>query len=234
MTGWDETLADWWVSEVTGDPVYAEEVVPLAVAALDPQPGGRYLEMGCGEGEVMRAIAERGAHPLGCDLSENLARRAAAAGPVAVSRLPDLSWVGDGRLDGACVVLVLEHLAEVGQLFAEAARIVRAGGALALVANHPAYTAPGAGPLADPEDGEILWRWGPYLEEGSSTEPAGDRSVLFFHRPLGTLLTAAAGAGWCLQRLVEHGVGDRRAAEDSLLAAQRQIPRLLAVRWELR
>jgi hypothetical protein len=30
---------------------------------------------------------------------------------------------------------------------------------------------------------------------------------------------------------VEHGVGERRVAEDPLLAAQRQIPRLLAVRW---
>jgi hypothetical protein len=108
---------------------------------------------------------------------------------------------------------------------------VRPGGVLALVANHPAYTAPGSGPLVDTEDGEVLWRWGPYMEEGSSEEPAGGGSVVFHHRSLGVLLTTAAGAGWRLERLVEHGVGEQRAAEDPLLAAQQQIPRLLAVRW---
>jgi len=228
---WDDALADWWVGEVAADPVYAGEVVPLALGVLDPVPGRLYLELGCGEGEVMRAVAGRGARVLGCDLSERLARRAAAAGPVAVCRLPDLSWVRAGSLDGACAVLVLEHLEELAPLFVEAARIVRPGGVLALVSNHPAYTAPGSGPLVDPEDGEVLWRWGPYMEEGSSEEPAGEGSVVFHHRSLGVLLTAAASAGWCLERLVEHGVGEERAAEDSLLAAQRQIPRLLAVRW---
>jgi SAM-dependent methyltransferase len=228
---WDDSVADWWVGEVAADPVYAQEVVPLAVGALEPTTGRLYLELGCGEGEVMRAVAARGARIVGCDLSERLARRAAAAGPVAVCRLPDLAWVRDGVLDGACAVLVLEHLEDPWPLFAEAARIVRPGGVLALVANHPAYTAPGSGPLVDTADGEVLWRWGPYMEEGSSDEPAGPGSVTFHHRSLGVLLSAAARAGWCLERLVEHGVGEQRAAEDPLLAAQRQIPRLLAVRW---
>jgi SAM-dependent methyltransferase len=231
---WDDAVADWWVEEVASDPVYAEEVIPLALAALAPVPGGRYLELGCGEGEVMRAMAARGARVLGCDLSERLARRAAAAGPVAVCRLPDLAWVRPGSLDGAVAVLVVEHLPEAAPLFAAAARAVRPGGVLAMVANHPAYTAPGSGPLVDPDDGEVLWRWGPYMDEGSSEEPAGEGAVVFHHRSLANLLTAAAGCGWCLESLVEHGVGERRAAEDPLLAAQRQIPRLLAARWILR
>lgn len=228
---WDDALADWWVEEVASDPVYADEVVPLVLDALDPVAGCLYLDLGCGEGEVMRAVAARGARIVGCDLSERLARRAAAAGPVAVCRLPDLGWVRPGSLDGALAVLVLEHLVEAAALFAAAAAAVRPGGVLALVANHPAYTAPGSGPLVDPEDGEVLWRWGPYMEEGSSEEPAGQGTVTFHHRSLAVLLTTAASAGWCLDRLVEHGVGERRAAADPLLAAQRQIPRLLAARW---
>ena len=70
---WDDALADWWVTEVATDPVYAEEVIPLALGALDPQPGCLYLELGCGEGAVMRAVAARRARVLGCDLSERLA-----------------------------------------------------------------------------------------------------------------------------------------------------------------
>jgi SAM-dependent methyltransferase len=193
---WDDAVADWWVEEVASDPVYAQEVVPLALGVLEPSPGGIYLDMGCGEGEVMRAVAARGATILGCDLSERLARRAAATGGVAVCRLPDLSWVSDGVLDGVCAVLVLEHLEDPGPVFVQTARIVRPGGVLALVANHPAYTAPGSGPLVDTEDGEVLWRWGPYMEEGSSEEPAGGGSVVFHHRSLGVLLTTAAWSAW--------------------------------------
>jgi hypothetical protein len=69
------------------------------------------------------------------------------------------------------------------------------------------------------------------MEEGASEEPAGEGSVTFHHRSLARLLTEAASAGWSLERLVEQGVGERRAAEDPLLAAQRQIPRFLAARW---
>ncbi|MBP1632304.1 MAG: putative methyltransferase [Acidobacteria bacterium] len=228
---WDDAVADWWVEEVATDPVYADEVIPLALGALQPVAGGLYLELGCGEGEVMRALAGCGARVLGCDLSARLARRAARTGPVAVCRLPDLSWVRPGSLDGALAVLVLEHLPDGLGLFVAVAGAVRPGGVLALVSNHPAYTAPGSGPLVDPEDGEVLWRWGPYMEDGASTEPAGGGTVTFHHRPLGVLLTAAAAAGWSLESLVEHGVGEERAAADPLLGAQRQIPRLLAVRW---
>jgi len=45
------------------------------------------------------------------------------------------------------------------------------------------------------------------------------------------LLTSIAGAGWALERLVEFGVGEGRSAADPLLAAQRQVPRLLSGRW---
>ena len=77
----------------------------------------------------------------------------------------------------------------------------------------------------------MLWRWGPYLEPGSTEEPAGEGTVVFYHHLLGPLLEAAARSGWVLERLVEKGVGERRAARDPLLGVQRHIPRLLGLRW---
>lgn len=231
---WGDDLAAWWLAEVVADPAYREVVVPLALDLLGPQAGERYLDLGCGEGQVMRAVARGGGLVFGCDGSLSLARVAATAGPVVVARLPDLSWVADGALDGAYVVLVVEHLAEFRGMFEAAAGAVRRGGVLVMVSNHPAYTAPGSAPVLDPEDGEVLWRWGPYLEEGSSEVPAGRGTVTFHHRPLGELLSGAAEAGWCLERLVEVGVGDEQAAVDPLLAAQRHIPRLLGARWRRR
>ncbi len=168
---------------------------------------------------------------VGCDVSARLANRAAAAGPVVVARLPDLSWAGDAAFDGALAVLVLEHLDQVAPLFREAARVVRPGGTLAAVLNHPAMTAMGSAPVFDPVDGEVLWRWGDYFGTGSTEEPAGSATVTFHHRSLGDLLGSASAAGWSLERLVERPAGEGRAERDPLLALQRSIPRLLAVCW---
>jgi hypothetical protein len=151
-----------------------------------------------------------------------------------VCRLPDLAWLRPGSFHGAYAALVLEHLEGMEELFEGVAEVVRPGGVLAVVCNHPAFTTPGSGPVVDPEDGEVLWRWGRYLERGRSRQPAGQGSVVFHHRPLGDLLSAAAGAGWCLERAVERGVGRARATQDPLLSVQQHIPRLLGLRWRNR
>ncbi len=230
MTDWSK-LAGWWSSEVRGDPAYGEDVLPLLAETLAPAAGGRYLDLGCGEGQGMRVVASLGARPLGCDVSAGLLSAAREAGPAVRCRLPDLGWLRPGAVDGAYAVLVIEHLPDAGALFAAARRVVRDGGVLALVSNHPAYTAPGSGPFVDPADGEVLWRWGPYLVPGRSEEPAGEATVTFQHRPLGHVLTDAARAGWSLEWLAERPVGAAAAERDPLLAAQRYIPRLLAARW---
>jgi len=231
---WGDELAGWWIGEIETDPAYAEEVVPLACDLIDPIAGQRWLDLGCGEGQMMRALAGRDISLVGCDISSNLARRASVEGPAVVAELPDLDWLQDDSVDGAYAVLVLEHLDELAPLFAACARVVRRGGTLAAVLNHPAMTAPGSAPVFDPDDGEILWRWGDYFGEGFTSEPADGGEVTFHHRSLESLLYAAAGAGWSLARLVERGVGDGQAGRDPLLALQRSIPRLLGIRLERR
>ena len=233
MSAWGDALSNWWVEEIRSDPAYRDEVAPLLLEVLDPQPGERYLDLGCGEGTGMRAVVAAGSRALGCDLSPRLATRAAAAGPVVVCRLPDLSWVREGALDGAYAVLVMEHLDALEPFFAGAAAAVRPGGRLAVVTNHPVLTAPGSGPVVDPDDGEMLWRWGDYFSSGVTTEPAGAGEIDFHHRSLQDLLTTAAGTRWSLRTLIERPVGEERAAADPLLGAQRRLPRLLGVGWRL-
>jgi SAM-dependent methyltransferase len=225
-----EHLTDWWVREVT-DPAYAEEVIPLAVDLVGPLPNLRLLDIGCGEGQVMRAMAGRGADVVGLDATEDLAR---LAGRAFVAALPSLEAVRSASVDGAYVVLVLEHLDDVTPFFSEARRVVRDGGGLTVVVNHPFYSAPGAVAVTDPVDMEILWRPGTYLDDGYSDEPAGGDTIRFHHRPLGRLLTLAAEAGWSLDRLVEAGVGPGQVRRDPTYASQVHIPRLLGARWTAR
>jgi len=193
---------------------------------FQPSRGQVVLDLGCGDGRIGETVVAQGVRVVGVDINVELARQASIRHPVFLRRLPDLACVRDAAVDGAYAVLALEHLEDSGRFFAETARVTRSGGSLAIVINHPVYTAPGSGPVIDPTDGELFWRFGDYLSEGRTREPAGDRSVKFIHRPIGTLLTQAAAAGWSLEAVLEQGVGSRAASRDPLLAKQRDIPPL--------
>ena len=184
------------------------------------------------DGRIGARVAARGVRVIGVDVNLELAGLASNRHPVFLGRLPDLACVRDEAVDGAYAVLALEHFDDSARFFAETARVTRAGGSLAIVINHPLYTAPRSGPVIDPTDGELFWRFGDYLSPGRTREPAGNRSVEFIHRPIGTLLTEAATAGWSLEAVLERGVGMRAAARDPILAEHGDIPHLMALRWQ--
>lgn len=193
----------------------------MLMRALSPQPGQTYLDIGCGEGRVMGVVAKAGARALGIDLSHTLATLATK--PVAVARARSLP-LKKNSCDGAYSVLTLEHVPDHSDFFEEAARVVKPGGSLALVMNHPVWTSPDSTPITD-TDGEVLWRPGDYFSHGSTTYPAGEGSIVFHHRSLASLLNVAAEAKWSLEHVEE--------APHHELDDQAGIPRLLACRWRL-
>jgi ubiquinone/menaquinone biosynthesis C-methylase UbiE len=214
-------LFEWWVAEIAEDPAYEEVVTPLLLDVLQPEPDGRYLDVGCGEGRVLRTVASRGAWAVGLDLSYELVERAGSGVVADLVAMP----MRDSSFDGVYSVLTLEHVEDHGTFFSEAARVTKPGGVLALVINHPTWTAPGSTPISD-SDGEVLWRPGDYFSKGSSEVPAGGSTVTFHHRSMALLLNAAADAGWHLEQMIEQS---HHEFED-----QAGIPRLLACRWRLR
>lgn len=228
VDNWDE-LAPWWRREATTDLVYREDIEPM-LERLTPKDPGTVVELGCGEGQWLRWLSTRGVQTIGCDWSLQLLTDAASSAPVVCAELPGLSWLQDGSVDSALSVFVLDLIADVGEFFTETIRVVRAGGSLIVVINHPGFTAPGSGPLVD-VDGEVLWRWGSYLEDGSSLQPAGDRSVVFHHRSIAKLLTAAATAGWALQAVEERPLGAAAIERDPGYIGQEGIPRFFGARW---
>jgi SAM-dependent methyltransferase len=225
-----ERLDSWWLEELADDPAYAEEIEPLLLDLLDPQPASHYLDLGCGEGRLMKAVVDREATVIGTDLSMLLLGRARSFGPVVQGLLPSLAWLKPDVFDGAYVGLVLEHVRDEAKFFAEAARVIRPGGILALVINHPIWTAPKSSPIED-AGGEILWRPGTYFGRGHSNEPAGKQKVTFYHRTMGDLLNAAAEAGWDLHRIEERGMSPEQVERIPDYAGQEHIPRVLGARW---
>lgn len=225
MNEWEDH-AEWWLGEVADDPIYRLDVLPLAKQLLGDAPG-MLLDLGCGEGQMMRMV---GRSVVGCDISMPLLKRAAKAGPVVRCELPHLDWLQTATMDSAVAVLVTEHLSELS-LFRSVARVVKPGGSLVVVANHPAFTAAEAGPIMDPSDGEILWRWGDYFAPAAVGMRAGEGDVTFYHRPLAKILNEAADAGWMLESFVEAGFSQAAIATEPGYVGQEQMPRLLGVRW---
>lgn len=229
MEGW-ESLAGWWREELAGDPAYREDVLPMLLGLARPESGEHWLDVGCGEGRVMAALAGAGARPSGCDLSSELLAAARHHGPVFRVHLPELGCVRPGSFDGATVCLVLEHVPDEGRFFEGLAGTVRRGGILALVMNHPVFTAPGSAPVIE-EDGEVLWRPGRYFGRGHTDEPAGEATVRFYHRTTARMLSAAAAAGWELEELEERGPSAAQVERVPDLLGQEHMPRLLGARW---
>ena len=229
VDNWDE-IAGWWRGEASGDLVYGEDIAPM-LERVSPDDPGTVMELGCGEGQWLRWLSSRGVRAFGCDRSLRLLADASSEADVVCADLPDLSWVKDERVDTALSVFVFDLIADAAGFFTETARVVREGGSLVVVINHPAFTAPGAGPLID-VDGEVLWRWGNYLEDGSSLQPAGEGQVVFYHRSMGRLLSMAADAGWSLAAVEERPLGAAAVVREPGYAGQGGIPRFLAVRWQ--
>ena len=101
---------------------------------------------------------------------------------------------------------------------------------MAVVINHPVWTAPMSSPMED-SSGETLWRPGVYFGRGHSDEPAGRKTVRFYHRTMADLLNAASAAGWDLERLEERGISPAQVERYPDYAGQEHIPRLLGTTW---
>jgi SAM-dependent methyltransferase len=202
-----ECHADWWQREFTGgaDAEYAEQILPLIDASLPSS--GRVLDLGSGDGQVTRLVADRVGLAVGVDAVRAQVEHAAAlgSGSFLQARLSDLP-VRSGSCRAVVACLVLEHVADLDTAMAEAARVLESDGRLVVVINHPILQTPGSGwiddQLVDPP--EQYWRIGPYLPEVTTVEEVDDGvDLTFHHRPLHRYVNGASACGLLLEHLEE-------------------------------
>jgi 2-polyprenyl-3-methyl-5-hydroxy-6-metoxy-1,4-benzoquinol methylase len=108
------------------------------LSALDPQAGDEILDLGCGSGLYTRVLAERGATVTATEFAPTslaLAKRNVGwSGKGVDFRLEDaqaLSLPGE-RFDKVLLTEVIEHIPHPNRAIAEAARVLRPGGVLAV------------------------------------------------------------------------------------------------------
>jgi ubiquinone/menaquinone biosynthesis C-methylase UbiE len=231
---WDEH-AQWWIDGFTNgvDPEYEEQIIPLALEEL----AGRHivLDVGCGDGQIARALAKQGSSVLGIDPTQlhiDIAKER-AGGPTyllgSATQLP----VPDASQDAVVACLVFEHIDEVDAAIAEVARVLKPGGQFSFFLNHPLLQTPGSGWIDDfiLDPPEQYWRIGAYLVETETVEEVEkDVFIRFIHRPLSRYVNALLANGLSLERMLEpeppQGFLDR--APEYALA--HTVPRLLYLR----
>ena len=231
---WDEH-AQWWIDGFTNgvDPEYEEQIIPLALEELV----GRHivLDVGCGDGQIARALAKQGSSVLGIDPTQlhiDIANER-AGGPTyllgSATKLP----VADASQDAVVACLVFEHIDEVDAAIAEVARVLKPGGQFSFFLNHPLLQTPGSGWIDDfiLDPPEQYWRIGAYLVETETIEEVEkDIFIRFIHRPLSRYVNALLANGLSLERMLEpappQGFLDR--APEYALA--HTVPRLLYLR----
>jgi SAM-dependent methyltransferase len=129
-----ESMAAGWAANYAPDGPLVGRLADLSAAVgWYARTGSRVLDLGCGTGELARALAAAGLRVTGCDISPQMLLRAArdrdgCAGWVRLEpdwrRLPFAS----AAFDVVVAASVLEYVAEPAAVLRECARVLRPGG----------------------------------------------------------------------------------------------------------
>ena len=231
---WDEH-AQWWIDGFTNgaDPEYVEQIIPLAVEELV----GRHkvLDLGCGDGQIARALAAQGSDVLGVDPTQlhiDIAIERGGGPRYLLGGATDIP-ADDNSFDAVVACLVFEHIDQMDEAMTEVARVLKPEGQFSFFLNHPLLQTPGSGWIDDHiiDPPEQYWRIGPYLVETESIEEVEkDIYIRFIHRPLSRYVNALIANGLSLERMVEPSPPAGFLARAPEYALAHTVPRLLYLR----
>jgi ubiquinone/menaquinone biosynthesis C-methylase UbiE len=231
---WDDH-AQWWLDGFTNgaDPEYEEQIIPLAKSEL--MGYRKVLDVGCGDGQISRALANQGSTVLGIDptaLHISVAQER-GGGPTYLLGSATSLPVEDNSQDAVVACLVFEHIDELEHAIAEVYRVLTPGGQFSFFLNHPLLQTPESGWIDDHiiDPPEQYWRLGAYLIETDSMEEVESGVFIrFIHRPLSRYVNALSDAGLVIEKMIEPAPPEgflARAPEYELAST---IPRLLYLR----
>jgi SAM-dependent methyltransferase len=231
---WDEH-AQWWIDGFTdgADPEYVEQIIPLAVEEL----AGRHkiLDLGCGDGQIARALAAQGSDVLGVDPTQLHIDVAIERGGGPRYLLGGATNIpaDDESFDAVVACLVFEHIDQMDEAMTEVARVLKPNGQFSFFLNHPLLQTPGSGWIDDHiiDPPEQYWRIGPYLVETESIEEVEkDVYIRFINMPHSRYVNALLANGMSLERMVEPSPPAGFLARAPEYALAHTVPRLLYLR----
>jgi trans-aconitate methyltransferase len=123
-----EPASDLWRAEAYGRAArFVSDLGADALALLDPRPGERILDLGCGDGALTARIAAAGASVLGVDASPDMVAAARARGLDATLGRGEALAAGQGW-DAVFSNAALHWMTDADAVLAGVARALRPGG----------------------------------------------------------------------------------------------------------
>ena len=196
-------IAEWYDREFAHSEL-GEATRRIALRLLGPGPG-RVLDIGCGGGLMMLALAEAGWSPAGVDVSEEQVRLAGERGcRAARADAADLPFQ-DGSFDAVASLFTHTDVDDFGALLREAARVLVPDGRLVYLGVHPCFV----GPHAFVHDRTVPELHPGYRDTERRHEAPGiwteglRAKVGARHLPLGLFIQSFLDAGFRLERFEE-------------------------------
>jgi SAM-dependent methyltransferase len=124
------STSKWNAADYARVGAFVAELGAAALDLLDPQPGERILDVGCGEGSLTKKIAERGATALGIDNSPEMIAASRANGIDAV-QLDVADMTFSSEFDAAFSNATLHWVLEKEQAARAIFRALKPGGRFA-------------------------------------------------------------------------------------------------------
>lgn len=244
-TSWEKS-ADWYdrILGERGSELYQAVVIPQAMDLLKPQRGEHILDLGCGQGVFSRAMADKGAKVTGVDAATTLiekARTYRSRTPIRYHARDAAELSGLGEFDAASAILCLQNMEHLDTVIAATAAVLKPGGRMLWVLNHPAFRIPRQSSWGNEEERKIQYR---RVDAYSSTlgipilmhpGQADSESTISFHRSFETLTSCGFKAGLSMIGLgewyshKESQPGPRARAENR---ARKEFPLFFALLWQ--
>ncbi len=242
-TSWN-AVAGWYDEMLqSGEGTYQGDLIlPNVLRLLALKKGERALDLACGQGFFSREFFKAGAEVVGVDLSPKLIELAKGNSPreikFGVSPADKLPFLDSNSFDVVACVSAVQNIKNPAGAFAECFRVLKAGGRMLIVMNHPAFRLPKHSSWGFDDKSKIQYRRvDEYISE-SATEinmhpgSAPTVTTVSFHRPLQFYFKALAKAGFVVSRLEEWTSNKKSqpgARADAENKARREFPLFLAI-----
>ena len=207
-----DAIAQWYDDNVRKGLLLHEFVLLTLFELMGDVRGKTVCDLACGQGEIARQLARRGARVTGIDLSAKLleiARQDEQNEPAGILYLQDdaqsLSLVQDAAFDLVVCNLALMDIPDLTATYKAVWRILRPGGTFTFSLTHPCLLPPGSYWMKD-EDGVTGRFVRGYFQERywRSDNIQGVRGqVGAYHCTLSTYINTLLDAGFRLERLSE-------------------------------
>ncbi len=251
-TSWGK-VAEWYDEVVEKDNSYQKTLIlPNLLRLINPKAGEKLLDIACGQGFFAKEFSKKDASVVASDISSELISIAKQKQTneekskinFLVSSADDLLSLKlkPESFDKAYIILAIQNIENANKVWSDAYSLLKKGGELHIVINHPAFRIPkGSSWVWDEENSSQYRRVDKYLHESKEkldmnpgkTDSSSKAYTYSFHRPLQWYFKTLTNSGFLISRLEEwvsdkvSGSGPRQKEENRIRS---EIPMFMYIK----